>query len=185
MKPSSALAATVALLVVSSVAGAAKAPFEGRIQLRMRDAEPQGATYSVRAGRARIDVPSIRGVHDLHFAVDLAGDRGPRPQSVALQKSGHMRAVVGQRCEDWRLLDGSDVVDACVVAGAGWYDPRRLMGGDVPAWSRLLEIEGAFPISVTEVRDGRAVFAMWATDAKREPVTDDVLTLGPARSPVM
>ena len=185
MKPSSALAATVALLVVSSVAGAAKAPFEGTIQLRLRDANPQGATYSVRDGRARIDVPSIRGAHDLHFVVDLAGDLGSRPPAVALQRSGRMRAVVGQRCEEWRLVEGRDVVDACVVTGAGWYDPRRLVGGVVPAWSRLLEIEHAFPISVTETRDGRSVFAMWATDAKREPVTDDVLTLAPVRSPVM
>lgn len=179
------LAATVALLAVTPVAHAAMAPFEGKIQLRMRDADPQGANYSVRAGRARIDVPSVKGAHDLHFTVDLAGDKGPGPSTVALQRTGNMRTVVGQRCESWRLVEGGDVVDACVVAGAGWYDPRRLMGRDVPAWSRLLEAEHAFPVSVTEVRDGRSVFAMWATDVTREPVSDEVFALAPSRGPVM
>jgi len=177
MRSSHILAALTVLLVAAPAARASDATFEGRIQLRLRDADPQGVDYALRDGRARVDVPSIGGAHDLHFVVNLARDAGARPAGVRLLETGQVRAVVGQTCEDWRIVDGDDFVDVCVVRGAGWYDPRRLVGGTVPEWSRVLEIERAFPLSVTEVRDGRDAFAMWATGVEREPVSEDLFKL--------
>jgi hypothetical protein len=173
------LVVTVALVAVAPLAHAAREPFEGTIQLRLRDGLPQGADYAMRGGRARVDVPSVRGLHDLHFAVDLAARDATPPAGVKLDRSSRARAVAGQRCEPWRLTQGDDVVDACVIPDAGWMDPRRLVGAEIPAWSRMLEVEKAFPISVTETVGGHPTFAMWATDVRREPVSDDRLVVPP------
>lgn len=182
MSPKHALAALVVLLFAAPVAHAADPDFEGRIALRLRDSDPQGVDYAIRAGRARLDVPSVGGVHDLHVVVSLASADGAAPPGVEVQRTGHFRAVVGQRCEDWRLVEAGDVVEACVVAGAGWYNPRRVVGEAVPSWSLALERARAFPVSVTELRDGRVGFAMWATDVRREPVSERVFALPPRTS---
>lgn len=166
--------------------------FEGRIQLRLMDAMPQGATYSVSGERARIDVPAHRGAPTAYAIVDFARRTlttasrssrqtaslplpalGAAAEGVSVQKTGKTRAVVGQACEEWKLLDAGHTVEACVVPGVAWFDPRRLSGQQVPAWSRRLEAERAFPVSVWEGdAGGHTVFASWATDVKRETVGD-------------
>lgn len=200
------LAAHARSALILLAAGAAAAPlahaadqrgFEGRIQLRLMDAAPQGASYAVRGDRARIDVPGLPGVPTAHAIVDFARrtlitgtdatrrtaraslpELGAASDAATVHKTGKERLVVGQRCEEWTLLDGGHTVEACVVPGVAWFDPRQLAGQEVPAWSRRLEAERAFPVSVWEGDvTGRTVFASWATDVAREPVGDEVFAV--------
>jgi hypothetical protein len=193
-----ALATLVTLAAASPLAHAQDRGFEGRIKLRLMDAAPHGADYSVHGDRLRIDVPSPQGALPMHAVVDLARrtlttvsgagqatstplrDVGAGSAGVTVQKTGKSRGVVGQACEEWTLIDGAHAVEACVVPGMAWFDPRRLSGRDVPAWSRRLEAEHAFPVSVWEGEGGptsRTLFAGWATDVKREPIADDVFAV--------
>jgi hypothetical protein len=186
------LAPLLLVLAASPVAHASTGSFEGRIWLRLQDAQPQGATYTVRGDRVRIDVPSVRGARDVHAVIDRArgtvamtvpgGAWAPvamfpelhAPGSVTVRETGRWRAVVGQACEEWSMVDAGRTVEACVVRGVPWFDPRRLAGGAVPGWSRLLEARRAFPVSVWAAPVPTAVaFAMWATDVKPEPVSDE------------
>lgn len=163
-----ALAASAAL--VAPVVAQAKAPgFEGRISLRLQDVEPQGAVYSIRGNHVSIEVPSVAHAHDLRIVFDsarLTSAPGGGPD-IAVEHTGHLRLVVGQRCEDWVLRGMGETVRACVVPGISWVDPRRAIGGNVPAWSQRLEKDQAFPISVTEGTD-----FSWATDVVRGRVPD-------------
>jgi len=198
---SPSLAAGVLILLacaVAPLAHAAPPAFQGRIDLRLQDAEPQGANYALSGDRARIDVPSVAHAHDVHAVVDFARrmlvtmdesrrqtaslplpELGANAAAVQVRRTGKWRMVVGQPCERWDLTDAGHVVEACVVAGVPWFDPRRLEGQDVPAWSRRLEAERAFPVSVWEGdgRSARTVFASWATDVRREVVPDSELAV--------
>ncbi|HEX8796926.1 MAG TPA: hypothetical protein VF765_38505 [Polyangiaceae bacterium] len=160
------LAALAASAVLDApVVAHAKTPgFEGRISLRLQDVAPSGADYSIRGNRVSIDVPSVGHAHDLRIVFDsarLPSAAGAVPD-VAIERTGGLRSVVGQRCEVWVLRGGADTVRACVVPGVAWVDPRRVVGGDVPAWSQRLEKEQAFPVSVTHGAN-----ASWATDVTR------------------
>lgn len=171
-----ALAAAVALAV--PVAAQAKAPgFEGRISLRLQDVDPQGANYTIRGDHVSIDVPSIAHAHDLRIVFDSARlvAASPGVDDVSIERTGRLRDVVGQRCEEWALHEASGTVRACVVPGVSWVDPRRATGGEVPAWSARLEKEHAFPVSVT---DGTNF--SWATDVVRGKVPDSAFAAPPA-----
>ncbi len=163
-----------ALLITAAVPAHAKqGGFEGRILLRLQDVEPQGADYSIRGDQVRIDVPSIAHAHDLHVVFDLARTPlGDDSDDVSVLRSGKRRMVVGQPCEEWMLRDGDRMVHACVAAGVPWVDPRRVIGAEVPAWSRRLERERAFPVSVTE-----GDHPSWATDVVRELLPDEVFVV--------
>jgi hypothetical protein len=188
------LAAILLVLAASPLANASTAaPFEGRIRLRLQDTTPTVANYAVRGDRVRVDVPSVGGAHDVRAVVDRArgtvamttpgGDTFvpavmfpvlAEPDRVTVRPTGHWRAVVGQACEEWAINDDGRAVEACVVPGVPWFDPRRMAGGAVPGWSRALEARRAFPVSVWAAGDAKTVpFMMWATDVKPEPVTDE------------
>jgi hypothetical protein len=192
MKPALLLLGFVAAPLTHGSTGA----FEGRVLLRLQDAEPSGASFTLRGDRARIDVPGVGGRHETHAVVDFT--RGTvamttpggawvpvamfpvlkNPGRVTVHETGHWRAVVAQACEDWRLEDHGRTVEACVVPGVPWFDPRRIVGREVPGWSALLEARRAFPVSVWAAPDTRTVpFAMWATDVVPEPVADDVFAV--------
>jgi hypothetical protein len=180
--PLVALAAAVAPL-----AHAAEARFEGRILLRLQDSDPAEANVTIDGDRERIDLPGGAGERkDLHVLVDFARRRvvtiddaartwtdAPFPppaaevDSVHIAKTGRARAVAGQRCEQWVLFAGDHRVEACVVPGVAWFDPRHLSGAAVPAWSSRLERDRAFPISVWDGAD-RTTFASWASDVTHE-----------------
>lgn len=186
-------AALALALTAAPLAGTSSSPqvprssFEGRVQLRLQDTDPQGANYAVRGDRIRIDIPSVGGTHDVHAIVDLTRDRvmvsSPHggwmpevvyPQAnaterVPIERTGRMRAVVGQPCEVWTMTEGRSTVEACVVPGVPWFDPRQIVGGHVPDWSRALQARRAFPVSVW-VGDPRTRFAMWATGVERVAV---------------
>jgi len=171
-----ALAACVAL-AVPIAAHAKTSAFEGRISLRLQDVDPQGADYTIRGDRVSIVVPGVAHAHDLHIVFDSA--RLPVPAAgvanMSIERTGRLRSVVGQPCEEWELHSGSETVRACVVPGIAWVDPRRVIGGQVPAWSQKLEKERAFPISVTYGAN-----ASWATDVVRGRVPDSSLVAPPA-----
>lgn len=171
-----ALAASVAL-AAPMVAHAKTPGFEGRILLRLQDVDPQGANYTIRGDRVSIDVPSVAHAHDLHIVFDSARlvAASPGVADVSIERTGKLRTVVGQLCEEWALHQASGTVRACVVPGIAWVDPRRVIGGSVPAWSAKLEKEHAFPVSVT---DG-ANFS-WATDVVRGKVPDSAFLTPPA-----
>lgn len=185
------------VLAASPLAHASDGAFEGRLRLRLQDTEPQGANYAVRGDRVRIDVPSVGGARDVHAVVDLArgtvamtapGDRAwapaavfpvlEEPERVTVRATGRWRSVVGQACEEWAMNDDGHAVEACVVRGVPWFDPRRLVGGDVPGWSAMLEARRAFPLGVWAAGSASAPpFAMWATDVKAEPVADETFAI--------
>ena len=170
-----ALAACVALAV--PIAAHAKTPgFEGRISLRLQDVAPQGANYTIRGDRVSIDVPSVARAHDLHVVFDSA--RLPvnvtRVADVSIERTGRLRSVVGQQCEEWALHSAGETVRACVVPGVAWVDPRRAIGGEVPVWSQKLEGEHAFPVSVTHGTN-----FSWANDVVRGRVPDSSLAAPP------
>jgi len=170
-----ALAASVVLAV--PIAAHAKAPgFEGRISLRLQDVEPQGANYTIRGDRVAIEVPSVERAHYLRLVFDSA--RLPvnvtRVADVSIERTGRLRSVVGQQCEEWVLHSAGETVRACVVPGVSWVDPRRVIGGEVPAWSQKLEGEHAFPVSVTHGTN-----FSWATDVVRGRVPDSSLAAPP------
>ncbi len=171
-----ALAASAAL--AAPLVAQAKAPgFEGRISLRLQDVDPQGADYSIRGDRVSIDVPSVAHAHDLRIVFDsarLASDVAA-VSVTSIERTGKLRSVVGQRCEDWVVRAPSGAVRACVVPGVAWVDPRRATGADVPAWSQRLEKERAFPVSVTEGTN-----FSWATDVVRGRVPDSAFVAPPA-----
>jgi hypothetical protein len=172
-----ALAASVAL--AAPIAAHAKtSEFEGRISLRLQDVDPQGASYAIRGDRVSIEVPSVAHAHDLRVVFDSA--RLPAAAAgvaaVSIERTGMLRSVVGQPCEEWALHSGRDTVRACVVPGVAWVDPRRVTGGEVPAWSQKLEKEHAFPVSVTHGAN-----ASWATDVVRGRVPDSSLAAPPAK----
>jgi hypothetical protein len=190
------LALIVLVLTTSPLAHAATGAFEGRIQLRLQDAQPQGASYVVRGDRVRIDVPSVGGARDVHAVVDLGrgtvamttpgGAWAPAavfpalqaPERVTVRETGKWRAVVGQACEEWSINDGGRAVEACVVRGVPWFDARHVVGGTVPGWSRMLESRRAFPVSVWAAPDAQTTpFALWATDVKPETVSDDAFAV--------
>jgi hypothetical protein len=192
MKP---LAAVAIALVAAPPALVRSPPFQGHFVLRLQDVEPQGATYTLRDTRMRIDVPSVAHARDVHAIVDLqrgalltstAGrpwtplvalpDRAA-PSNVTVHERGTMRAVVGQPCEEWSIDDGGSRVEACVVRDVPWLDPRRLVGGQVPGWSRFLEARRAFPVSVWQSGHRGPPFAMWATDVDHAPVADDAFAV--------
>jgi hypothetical protein len=179
MRPASfslvALAASAAL-VLPIAAHAKTNGFEGRIALRLQDVAPHGATYTIRGDHVSIDVPTVAHAHDLHIVFDSARLPTEGAGSVSIERTGGLRLVVGQLCEVWDLHSGSDTVRACVVPGVAWVDPRRAIGGSVPAWSQKLEKEQAFPISVTH----GANFA-WATDVVRGRVPDSAFVAPPAK----
>ncbi len=110
----------------------------------------------------------------LHGVFDAARTPGLGADSagVVVQKTGNRHAVVGQPCEEWSLVAGNRTVHACVAPGVPWIDPRRIAGGEVPAWSRRLERERAFPVSVTE-----GDRASWASDITRGPVPDSAFAV--------
>jgi hypothetical protein len=140
----------------------------------MQDAAPQGATYFIRGEEVAVDIPSIAHAHDMHVVFDLArtAPLGADSASVVVEKTGKRRAVVGQACEEWTLAAGGRTVHACVAAGIPWVDPRRASGtGEIPAWSRRLEKERAFPVSVTE-----GDHPSWSTAVARGPVPDSEFT---------
>jgi hypothetical protein len=172
-----ALAACVALAVPIS-AHAKAADFEGKISLRLQDVVPQGANYTIRGDRVGIDVPSVAHAHDLHVVFDST--RLPvnvtRVADVSIERTGRLRSVVGQSCEEWVLHSASETVRACVVPGVAWVDPRRAIGGEVPVWSQKLEGEHAFPVSVTHGAN-----ASWATDVVRGRVPDSSLAAPPPK----
>jgi hypothetical protein len=172
-----ALAACVAL-TVPIAAHAKTSGFEGRISLRLQDVDPQGATYTIRGDRVSIDVPSVAHAHDLHMVFDSARlpAAAPGVASMSIERTGRLRSVVGQPCQEWALHSGSDTVRACVVPGVAWVDSRRALGGQVPAWSQRLEKEQAFPVSVTHGTN-----ASWATDVVRGKVPDSAFVLPPAK----
>lgn len=172
-----ALAASAALLA-PELAQAKAPPFEGKIDLRLQDVTPQGADYSIRGDRVSIDVPRAGRAHDVRMVFDAAHlPKLPRGGSsdVAITRTGRYRRVVGQLCELWTLSDAAGSVDACVAPGIAWVDPRRAVGGDVPAWSRKLESEHAFPVSVTSGTN-----FSWATDVVRGRVPDSAFAAPPA-----
>jgi hypothetical protein len=171
-----ALAAAVALAV--PVAAQAKAPgFQGRISLRLQDVEPQGANYTIRGDSVSIEVPSVAHARDLRIMFDSARlvAASPGVGDVSVERTGKLRSVAGQLCEEWALHAPSGTVRACVVPGIAWVDPRRVTGGEGPAWSAKLEKEHAFPVSVT---DG-ANFS-WATDVVRGKVPGSAFVTPPA-----
>jgi hypothetical protein len=180
------------VLAATPLAHAPMGPFEGRILVRLQDTEPHGASYTVRDDRVRIDVPSVGGKRDVHAVADLV--RGTfvlklgngswsrvavspvlqAPERVTVHETGRARAVVGQPCEEWTMKEEGRTVEACVVPGTAWFDPRRLVGGEVPGWSLALEARRAFPLSVWVSPDAHTPpFHMWATDVKPQPVSDD------------
>jgi hypothetical protein len=189
----------LALVAIALVAGPPTLmrppPFQGHLALRLQDVEPSVATYTVRDTRMRIDVPSIAHARDVHAVVDLqrgtlltstagrpwaplaAMPERVAPPNVTVRENGTKRAVVGQPCEEWSIDDEGRRVEACVVRNVPWLDPRRLVGGTVPGWSRLLEARRAFPVSVWENRPPGPPFAMWATDVDRAPVADDAFAV--------
>jgi hypothetical protein len=170
-----AFAASVAL-AVPVVAHAKANGFEGRISLRLQDVDPQGANYSIRGDHVSIDVPSVAHAHDLRIVFDSARLVAAAPATgVSVERTGRLRSVVGQLCEEWALHQASGTVRACVVPGIAWVDPRRATGGEVPAWSAKLEKEHAFPVSVT---DGTSF--SWATDVVRGKVPDSAFAAPPA-----
>jgi hypothetical protein len=190
------------LLVVGAAAAplahAAEGGFVGRISLRLQDSDPAEANVTLAGDHERIDLPGgSGGMKDLRVFVDFARARvatvddaartwtevplpapGEETDTVHIAKTGLARAVVGQRCEQWVLLGGEHRVEACVVPGVPWLDPRHLSGAAVPAWSQRLERERAFPLSVWEGSD-RTVFASWATDVTRETPSGGELTVPP------
>jgi hypothetical protein len=175
LKTSSVLVALAALATLPPPARAAGPAFEGHISLRMQDTAPQGATYSIRGDEIAVDVPSVAHAHDLHVVFNLARtpDVGEGSAFVVVEKTGQRRAVVGQACEEWTLIAGGHVVHACVARGVPWVDPRRAANIDeVPAWSRRLEKERAFPVSVTG-----GDHPSWCTDVVRGPVPDSEFTV--------
>jgi hypothetical protein len=170
--------AASAALAVPLVAHAKALGFEGRIALRLQDVEPQGANYTIRGDRVSIEVPSIGRAHDLRIVFDSARLPSLAPggaPDVAITRTGRWRMVVGQLCETWTLKDASGSVDACVVPNVAWVDPRRAVGGEVPAWSAKLESERAFPVSVTSGTN-----FSWATDVVRGRVPDSAFVTPPA-----
>jgi hypothetical protein len=171
-----ALAACVAF-TVPIAADAKTSGFEGRISLRLQDVDPHGANYSIRGDRLSIEIPSVAHAHDRRVVFDSA-HLPAAPAAVAamsIERTGRLRSVVGQLCEEWALRSGKDVVRACVVPGIPWVDPRRAIGGEVPLWSQKLETERAFPVSVTH-----GTSASWATDVVRGRVPDSSLAAPPA-----
>lgn len=183
------------LVQAAPTPAAAAGGFEGRFQLRLQDATPQGASYAVRGDKLRIDVPDGDGEREVHAVIDFSRSRvmvssapggswspkpfGPEaaaPDGVVVEETGHMRMVVGQPCEDWRMTEGTSTVEACVVKGVPWFDPRQITGGHVPEWSRTLQARRAFPVSVW-VGDPQTRFAMWATDMNHGRVTDDAFAV--------
>jgi hypothetical protein len=172
-----ALAACVAL-AVPIAAHAKAADFEGRISLRMQDVAPFGANYAIRGNRVSIEVPSVAHAHDVHVVFDST--RLPvnvtRVADTSIERTGRLRSVVGQNCEEWVLHSPSETVRACVVPGVAWVDPRRVVGGEVPVWSQKLEGERAFPVSVTHGTN-----FSWATDVVRGKVPDSAFVAPPAR----
>lgn len=171
-----ALAASVAL-VVPVVAHARSSGFEGRILLRLQDVHPSAADYAIRGDRVSIAVPSVAHTHDLRIVFDSARipPAGAEAVSMSIERTGKLRSVVGQHCEEWVLRGATSAVRACVVPGVSWVDPRRAVGAEVPAWSQRLEKEGAFPVSVT---DGTNF--SWATDVVRGRVPDSAFAGPPA-----
>ena len=169
---------TALAALATPLAAHAKAPgFEGRIALRLQDVDPQGANYTIRGDRVSIDIPSVAHAHDLRIMFDSA--RLPAldgaAREVSLERTGKLRSVVGQLCEEWALHQASGTVRACVVPGVAWVDPRRAIGVEVPAWSQRLEKERAFPLSVTDGAD-----FSWATDVVRGKVPDSAFAAPPA-----
>jgi hypothetical protein len=171
-----ALAASVAL-VVPIAAHAKTSGFEGRISLRLQDVDPQGADYIIRGDRVSINVPSVAHAHDLRIVFDSSrlSTAGAGAAGVSIERTGRLRSVVGQLCEEWVLRAGKGTVRACVVPGVAWVDPRRAIGEAVPAWSQKLESERAFPVSVTHGTN-----ASWATDVVRGRVPDSAFFAPPA-----
>jgi hypothetical protein len=174
IKTASVLVALAGLAVLAPPARA-EGPFEGQIALRLQDTAPPSATYFIRGEEVAVDVPSIAHAHDVHVVFNLArtAPLGADSAFVVVEKTGKRRAVVGQACEEWTLAAAGRTVHACVAPGIPWVDPRRATGtGDVPAWSRRLEKERAFPVSVTE-----GDHASWATDVTRGPVPESEFTV--------
>jgi hypothetical protein len=171
-----ALAASVAL-AVPIAAHAKTTGFEGRISLRLQDVAPQGADYTIRGDRVSIVVPSVAHAHDLHIVFDSSRlpTAGAGAVGISIERTGRLRSVVGQPCEEWVLRAGDAAVRACVVPGVAWVDPRRAIGEAVPAWSQKLESERAFPVSVTH-----GVNPSWATDVVHGRVPDSAFVAPPA-----
>jgi hypothetical protein len=169
------LAASVAL-VVPIAAHAKDGGFEGRISLRLQDVAPQGANYTIRGDRVAVEVPGVEHAHYMRLVFDAS--RLPvnvtRVADVSIERTGRLRSVVGQNCEDWVLHSAAETVRACVVPGVSWVDPRRVIGAEVPAWSQKLEGEHAFPVAVTH-----GTHFSWATDVVRGRVPDSSLAAPP------
>jgi hypothetical protein len=160
--------------LTSALASATPTPFEGEIQLEVRqasEATPLNVTYDIKGDKVRYDekattssaAAAVHTIADLdqHKAYELLDTKkryvevdptsaGREPAPAQLKTTGKTETVAGMACEDVEITEGQDQLDVCAAKGIPYFDlyGEAKGGGEEPAWAAELTKAKAFPLKV-------------------------------------
>ena len=205
-EPAPAASASTAAKPVTSasaaatVATAAAGPFEGEIDVTVKDEAsqklPATITYRIKGAKVRYEPAAapVKAIEDgtAHHAYviddtkksyeDLDTTAKSAPPSVT--KTGKTEKIAGLDCEHWTLDDSAsqEKVDACVAKNVAWFDLAQAPkpGAAEPGWAAALTKENAFPLRlVVSDAKGKERYRVDATKVNKAK-QDDTLFQAPA-----
>ena len=183
--------------------------FEGELQTTATSGSgaPMGTrTYSLKAGRMRIDDDSVPGdpttfIDDfdaktivvLHpaersFEPSTPNEAGAAvaPRTPKIDKAGTTDRVSGFECQIWRVTDSRERTELCVASGL-WFrtlDPRiRVTLSSLGVADEAFE-DGSFPVRARTLdATGRVTWTVTVTHLTRRSIADAAFAVPPGYVP--
>lgn len=97
-------------------------------------------------------------------------------QETDATNTGETKTIAGKTCEVWRLESDEGTFETCMAKGMGTYmmPQNQMQQGNAPAWAQQFLEEGAMPLEIVAINNGKRTVKMKATKIEEKSLSDDL-----------
>lgn len=176
--------------------------FEGTIYFEVSDLAKQGINelpYMIKGSKARMEfgqdqqkgamlllpeesrmviiMDAMKGY--ISMDMDQSADDQNDFSEAEATKTGETKTIAGRECAVWEITSEEDNIEACMASGMGTFmlPESPMQQNNTPDWAKELMEQGAMPLEVIEIENGKRSIQMRATRIEEESLSADLFEI--------
>lgn len=93
-----------------------------------------------------------------------------------MHNTGQTKTIAGRTCRVWKMKSDDGTFESCMAKGMGTFmmPQNQMQKREAPAWAQKFAEEGAMPLEIIEIKDGKRTIQMKATKIEEKSLSDDL-----------